>query len=70
MERICFTELPALIEDGRARIAAGDRTFLDAVLSGDASKVRSPYADAYKSVAFTIACNKSMETGMPVKVEY
>ncbi|MBR6790799.1 MAG: Gfo/Idh/MocA family oxidoreductase, partial [Oscillospiraceae bacterium] len=47
-----------------------DRTFLDAVISGDASKVRSPYADAYKSVAFTIACNKSMETGMPVKVEY
>ena len=47
-----------------------DRTFIDAVLTGDPSKIRSPYADAYKSVAFTIACNKSMETGMPVKVEY
>lgn len=47
-----------------------DRTFIDAVLTGDASKIRSPYADAYKSVAFALACNKSMETGLPVKVVY
>ncbi|GHV25878.1 hypothetical protein FACS189498_4300 [Spirochaetia bacterium] len=47
-----------------------DRTFVDAALSGNASKIRSPYADAYKSVAFTLACNRSMETGLPVKVEY
>lgn len=47
-----------------------DRTFIDAVLTGDPSKIRSPYADAYKSVAFTLACNKSMETGLPVKVVY
>ncbi len=47
-----------------------DRTFVDAVLTGDPSKIRSPYADAYKSVAFTLACNKSMETGLPVKVVY
>ncbi|MBQ1230442.1 MAG: AMP-binding protein [Clostridia bacterium] len=36
VERICFTELPALIEDGRARIAAGDRTFLDAKIDAHA----------------------------------
>ena len=47
-----------------------DRTFVDAVLTGDASKIRSPYSDAFKSVAFTLACNKSMETGLPVKIEY
>ncbi len=47
-----------------------DRTFVDAVLTGDGSKIRSPYADAYKSNAFVLACNKSMETGLPVKVEY
>ena len=46
-----------------------DRTFIEAVISGDGSKIRSSYRDAFKSVAFTIACNKSMETGMPVKVE-
>jgi predicted dehydrogenase len=47
-----------------------DRTFVDAVLTGDSSKIRSPYEDAYKSVAFALACNHSMETGLPVKVEY
>jgi predicted dehydrogenase len=47
-----------------------DRTFVDAALTGDASKIRSPYEDAYKSVAFTLACNRSMETGLPVKVVY
>lgn len=45
-----------------------DRTFIDAVITGDGSKIRSPYADALKSVEFTLACNKSMETGMPVKL--
>lgn len=47
-----------------------DRTFIDAVLTGDASKIRSPYADAFKTVAFTLACNRSMETGAPVKVVF
>ena len=47
-----------------------DRTFIDAVISGDASKIRSPYADAWKSVAFCLACNESMDTGLPVKVVY
>ncbi len=47
-----------------------DRTFIDAAISGDGSKIRSPYADAYKTVMFALACNKSMETGLPVKVEY
>jgi len=47
-----------------------DRTFVEAVLTGNGSKIRSPYADAWKSVAFCLACNKSMETGLPVKVEY
>jgi len=46
-----------------------DRTFIEAVISGDGSKIRSTYREAFKSVSFTLACNKSMETGMPVKVE-
>lgn len=45
-----------------------DRTFIDAVLTGDPSKIRSPYSDAIKSVAFTLACNRSMETGEVVKL--
>lgn len=45
-----------------------DRTFVDAVLTGDPSKIRSPYEDGMKSVAFTLACNRSMETGLPIKL--
>lgn len=44
-----------------------DRTFIDAVLSGDGSQIRSPYADAVKSLTFTLACNESMATGRPVR---
>ncbi len=46
-----------------------DRTFIEGVISGDGSKIRSSYRDAFKSVAFTLACNQSMDTGLPVKVE-
>lgn len=55
-------------QDGDAGILC-DRTFIEAVISGDGSKIRSPYADAFKSVAFTMACNQSMAEGRPVKVE-
>ncbi len=55
-------------QDGDAGILC-DRTFIEAVISGDGSKIRSPYADAFKSVSFTMACNESMATGKAVKVE-
>lgn len=45
-----------------------DRTFIEAVISGDGSKIRSPYRDALKSVAFTMACNESMATGKSVRI--
>ena len=45
-----------------------DRTFIEAVISGDGSKIRSSYRDALKSVAFTMACNESMATGKPVVI--
>lgn len=43
-----------------------DRTFIDAVKSGDGSKIRSPYADALKSLKLGMAANESMETGKVV----
>ncbi len=46
-----------------------DRTFIDAVLSGDGSKIRSPYADAVKSLAFTLACNQSMASGQTIDIQ-
>ena len=55
-------------EEGDAGVLC-DRTFIEGVISGDGSKIRSPYRDAFKSLAFTMACNESMATGKPVKVE-
>ena len=46
-----------------------DRTFLEAVISGDPSKIKSPYEDACKTLAFVLAFNESIETGLPVKVK-
>jgi len=45
-----------------------DRTFIEAVITGDASKIRSPYRDAYKTLVFVLAANESMATGKTVKV--
>ena len=61
-------EMTTYTQDGDAGILC-DRTFIEAVISGNGSKIRSPYADAVKSLAFTLACNQSMDTGLPVKVE-
>lgn len=47
-----------------------DRTFLEAVVSGDPSKIRSPYAEAVKTLKFVMACNESMDTGKAVKITY
>lgn len=46
-----------------------ERTFIEAAMSGDTKKVLCDYEDGLKSVAFALACNKSMETGLPVKVD-
>lgn len=45
-----------------------DRTFLEAVIAKDPSMVRSPYADAYKTLAFALAFNESMDNNRPAKV--
>ena len=55
-------------QDGDAGILC-DRTFIEAVISGDPSKIRSPYEDAYRTMAFTLACNESIDKGVPVKVK-
>ncbi|MGB9596234.1 MAG: Gfo/Idh/MocA family protein [Candidatus Poribacteria bacterium] len=42
-----------------------DRVFIDAVKSGDGSKIRSPYRDAIKTLSATLAMNKSAKSGKP-----
>ena len=43
-----------------------DRAFIDAVRAGDPTAVRSPYADALKSLELGFAANRSMETGQAI----
>jgi predicted dehydrogenase len=48
--------------------AVEDRFFLDAVRTGDHSKVKSTYADAARTLELTLAANESIATGKPVAV--
>lgn len=43
-----------------------DRAFIDAVQTGDASGIRSPYGDALKSLKLGFAANESMESGQVI----
>ena len=45
-----------------------NRIFIDAVKTGDASAIRSPYEDAIKTLRLCLACNESMETGQVIKL--
>ena len=57
-----------ITEDGSYGGIRCDRTFVDAVLTGDGSKIRSPYADAVRTMEFVLACNRSMESDAPVRI--
>ncbi|MDD2442742.1 MAG: Gfo/Idh/MocA family oxidoreductase [Clostridiaceae bacterium] len=46
-----------------------DRTFLDAVKTCNPAIIRSPYADACKSLALTLACNESIATGKEIVLD-
>ena len=45
-----------------------DEVFVDAVRSGDGSKILSPYSDAVKSLAISLAANQSGQKNAPVQV--
>ncbi|MEW6359797.1 MAG: Gfo/Idh/MocA family oxidoreductase [Planctomycetota bacterium] len=44
------------------------QVFLNAVRTGDASKIRSPYADAAKTLATVNAMNRSIDKGKPIQI--
>ena len=48
--------------------AEEDRVFVNALLSGDASAIKSTYADAFKTMALTCAAEESMAGGQPVRM--
>ncbi len=47
---------------------AEDRTVIDAIKANDQSLIRSPYRDACKTLALTLACNESINTGKVVQL--
>jgi predicted dehydrogenase len=47
-----------------------DRVFIDAVKTGDRSKIKSTHADGVRTTLVTLAANESLETGKPVTVQY
>jgi predicted dehydrogenase len=46
-----------------------DQIFIDAVRTGDRSRIRSPYPDAVRSLAVTLAMNQSARENRPVRVD-
>jgi predicted dehydrogenase len=46
-----------------------DSIFLASVASGDRSAIRSPYADALKTLKVTLAANQSIAEGRAIEVE-
>lgn len=45
-----------------------DRTFINAIKTGDGSKIRSPYSDALKTLRLCLAANDSIKTGEAIKL--
>lgn len=58
----------AIKQEGNAGLLC-DRTFVDAVITGDKTKIRSPYGDAMKTLEFVLACNESIDTKKAVKID-
>jgi predicted dehydrogenase len=48
--------------------ALEDRVFIDAVKSGDPSRIGTDYADGLKTAELAVAANRSMDTGEPVRL--
>ncbi|HID10152.1 MAG TPA: Gfo/Idh/MocA family oxidoreductase [Candidatus Latescibacteria bacterium] len=60
----CLEEFPSF-QDG---FELEDRAFVEAVRTGDPSRIRSDYGDAFRTLEVTLAANRSMETGEVVEI--
>ncbi|MEO2003302.1 MAG: Gfo/Idh/MocA family oxidoreductase [Candidatus Poribacteria bacterium] len=70
--RVLFTTGPDKTEEIKSSnnpYQVEDRIFIDAVKSGDGSKIRSPYADAVETQKMMIAATRSMDTGKMVFIQ-
>ncbi|MBO9606196.1 MAG: Gfo/Idh/MocA family oxidoreductase [Paenibacillaceae bacterium] len=48
---------------------AQDDAFIDAILTGDAGKIKVPYEEALRSLRVSVAANQSAASGLPVVLE-
>jgi len=53
-------------ERGEEQTGIMDKIFLDAIRTGDTSKILADYSEAVKSLRLCLACNESIETGKTV----
>lgn len=56
------------IEVGNPYWQEMDDAFIEAVRTGDGSKLRCPYSDAVRTQEVVVAVNRSLETGEPVSI--
>ena len=62
-------EEPEIVKCASEIFAVEDRAFLDAVQSGDGSKILAPYVDSFKTAQITVAANQSAQSGKPVEID-
>jgi predicted dehydrogenase len=60
--------LPPLDPDTTAHVYA-DRAFIEAVRTGDRSGVRTPYREAVRTLAVSLAATESAETNQAVELQ-
>lgn len=53
-------------ERGEEQTGIMDKIFIDAIRTGDTSKILADYSEAVKSLRLCLACNESIETGKTV----
>jgi len=61
-------KIEGIYEDTPQIIVKEDRAFIDAVKTKNSSSTKSTYEDTVKTLAFTLAANKSIETDKVEKV--
>ncbi len=60
---------PEVVKSAGEIFPIEDRAFLDAVQTGDKSKILAPYVDSFKTAQLTIAANQSAQSGKPVELD-
>lgn len=61
-------EFQHIVDGNKEQTWTLDRVFVDALKTGDTTKILSPYSDALKSLRLCLACNDSIKTGKAIQL--